>query len=94
MTPKQKPAIPARSAGRPKLPRGGYDPKAIRLALASRGFTGAWLIARLEAEGSPVDRRRVYGGVRGADMPGPDAKTIKAMASILGITQTVIRGKE
>jgi len=91
---KPTPPIPARSAGRPKLPRGGFSPAAIRMALASRGFTGSWLVARLEAEGARVDRRRVYGWLRGADIPPPGTKTLKAMASILGVKQSSLRGDE
>jgi len=90
---KTAPPVPPRNVGRPRLPRGGYSPTAIRVTLAARGLTGAWLVARLEAEGTPVDRRRVYGWMRGADIPPPSPATIKAMASILGVTQAQLRAE-
>lgn len=88
---KAAPAVPPRSVGRPRSPRGGFDPVAIRTTLAARGLTGAWLIKRLEAEGYPVDRRRVYGWMRGADIPSPPAEVLKAIAGILGVTQAQLR---
>jgi len=91
MTPKPKPPIPSRAPGRPRSPRGGINAEALRVILAARGLTGAWLVARMAAEGAAVDRRRIYGWMRGADIAAPDAGTIKAMASILGVSQRQLR---
>ncbi len=87
MPTKPRPELPRRSRGRPRKSRGDFSAIALRTTLASRGFAGSWLIAQLDARGLTIDRRRVYGWIRGADIPSPDARTVAAIAEILGVTQ-------